>query len=250
MPREPREPPSVDALFAELLRAGENRTRIRELLEERQPDTPALLGALRRAVPVQLLEMLGTTPPWSRDARVLGGVVLNPRCPRSLALQLLPSLFWRDLAEVAASYRLPGPVRARAETVLKEMLPDLRIGERVTLAKIATPPVLVPLLADGEEKVTTAALINPRLREEDLVTALRQDTVARSLIDAIAASRRWSQVYGVRVALVLQPRTPLSLALAQLSSLVRRDLLRVAEAKGLRPLVKAAALRVAEEGGA
>jgi hypothetical protein len=176
--------------------------------------------------------------------------VLNPRCPRSLALQLLPSLFWRDLAEVAASFRLPGPVRARAESTLKEILPDLRVGERVTLAKIATPPVLVPLLADGEAKVTSAALINPRLREDDLVNALRQDVVTRALIEAIASSRRWSQGYAVRVALVLQPRTPLSLALAQLSSLVRRDLMRVAEAKGLRPLVKAAALRVAEEGGA
>ena len=46
---------------------------------------------------------------------------------------------------------------------------------------------------------------------------------------------------------ILQPRTPLALALAQLSSLLPRDLERVAEAAGILPLVQAAALRVARE---
>jgi hypothetical protein len=48
----------------------------------------------------------------------------------------------------------------------------------------------------------------------------------------------------VRLELVLQPATPLALALARLSSLLPRDLRRVAEAPDLRPLVQAAALRV------
>jgi hypothetical protein len=43
---------------------------------------------------------------------------------------------------------------------------------------------------------------------------------------------------------VLQPRTPLPLALQQISSLVPRDLRRVAEEAALRPLVRAAALQV------
>jgi hypothetical protein len=45
---------------------------------------------------------------------------------------------------------------------------------------------------------------------------------------------------------VLQPRTPLSLALGQLSSLLKRDLERVARTPELAPLVRAAARRVAE----
>jgi len=50
----------------------------------------------------------------------------------------------------------------------------------------------------------------------------------------------------VRLALVLQARTPLAIALAQISSLVKRDLLRVVETAGLRPLVKEAAAAVLE----
>jgi hypothetical protein len=135
-------------------------------------------------------------------------------------------------------------VRVRAEAILVEMLPDMRLGDRIALARLATPAVLRLLLADADRKVSHACLLNPRLREADLVVAL-QGAPAPSLVEEVAASSRWSESYAVRLALVMQPRTPLALCLAQLSSLLRRDLLRVAETAGLAPLVRAAARRLA-----
>jgi hypothetical protein len=238
----------MDALFAELMQAGASTKHLREVLARSDLDEVLMLAVLRRPVPVRFLEMVAATPPWSERPRLLGGVALNPKTPRVLALRLLPSLFWRDLADVAASPRLPRGVRGRAESILQERLPDMRLGERITLAKIATPPVLTRLLADAEPKVAQASLINARLREEDLVTALRQETATRGLIEAAAASSRWGDRYAVRLALVLQPRTPLGVALAQVTSLLDRDLERVAAAAGVKPLVQAAALRLAEGG--
>jgi hypothetical protein len=240
------DPGGVDEAFASALRVGEDAGGLRRLLEESRLDQPALIALLRRAVPVRLLEVVGTTAPWSEDARLLGAVVRNPRVPRSLGLKLLPYLFWRDLAEAAASPWVQGAIRVRAEGLLREAIPELRVGERITLARIATSPLLPQLLNDDDAKVVCAALQNPRLREEDLLVQLRANTVGAALIEEVAASR-WGERYGIRLGLVLQPRTPLSLALSQLTSLVRRDLLRVAEAKDLKPLLQAAALRVAEE---
>ena len=71
----------------------------------------------------------------------------------------------------------------------------------------------------------------------------RKDDVPPVLLESAARSRRWAESYNVRLELVLQPRTPLALALGQLTSLVRRDLVRVSKARALRPLVRAAALR-------
>ena len=238
----------MDALFAELMQAGSSVPRLREVLARPDLDEVVMLGVLRRAVPVRFLELLALTPPWSERPRLLGGVALNPRTPRVLALRLLPSLFWRDLADVAASPRLPKGVRGRAEAILQEQLPDMRLGEKVTLAKIATTPVLTRLLAETERQIAESCLINPRLREEDLVTAVRQDTASPALLEAAAASSRWGDRYAVRLALVLQPRTPLGVALAQLTSLLDRDLERVGSAAGLRPLLQAVALRLAEMG--
>jgi hypothetical protein len=237
---------AVDVLFAELMQAGTSVPRLRETLARPELDEILVRSVLRRPVPVRFLELVAATPPWSERPRLLGGVALNPKTPRVLALRLLPSLFWRDLADVAASPRLPRGLRSRAEAILQEQLSDMRLGEKITLAKIATSPALVRLLGEGEPKIAQACLINPRLREEELVTAIRQDTAPRALLEAAAASSRWGDHYAVRLALVLQPRTPLGVALAQITSLLDRDLERVGAATGLRPLVQAAALRLAE----
>jgi len=164
-----------------------------------------------------------------------------------MSVRLLGSLFWRDLAAVATTSRLSAGLRAHAETALKNRLAELRMGDRIALARIATPPVLEGLLADPDPKVSRACLCNSRLRTEDLLRALRADTVPRSLIEEAAASSRWGGEYAIRLALVLQPRSPLSVALSQLSSLLKADLVRIAHSANLAPLVQAAALRLVRE---
>jgi hypothetical protein len=238
---------AADALHAEVLRAGESAQRLRDLLDSTFPDDALLVSLLRRSVPVRFLEVVSTTKPWSDRPTVLAQVVLHPRAARGLSLRLLPQLYWRQLADVAAAPHVPAAVRVKAEGSLKDQLRDLRLGERVALARIATPPIIQRLLAEGEPKVLEALLNNPRLREEDLLLALRRTDVALTLVDAVVASTRWGERYLVRVELALQPKTPLPIALLQLSSLVKRDLRRIVEATGLRPLVQAAAARLLAE---
>lgn len=235
----------VDALFAELLAAGDDARRIRERLEGAPRDRSLLGAVLRRPVPLRCLEVLANTPPWSEDQRLMGSVVLSPLVSRALALRLLGSLFWRDLADVASSPRVAAAARVRAEALLLDHMDDLRLGDRITLAKIATPPVLARLLEGSDPRVVEACLINGRLREEDLADALRKDTVTRALIEGIAASSRWRDRYALRLAIVVQPRSPLAVALAQLTALLPRDLERVAADEALAPLVQLAARRVA-----
>lgn len=234
----------MDAAYAQVLAAGSDARRLREVLRGIAGDQALLVAVLRRPVPVRLLELLAG-PPWSDDARLMGAVALNPAAPLNLALRLVSGLAWRDLAAVAASPRLAGAPRVRAEAVLKEQLGDLRLGDRITLGKIATPPVLSALLEDPDARVSDACLINPRLREEDLAFAIARDTAPRALLDAVVASSPWKERYAVRLALVLQPRTPLPLALGLLRSLLKRDLERVSETESLVPLLQLAASRVA-----
>ncbi len=240
---------SVDAIHRRVLEGGEDRHRQRATVREADWDDLTMLAVLRRAVPVQFLEAVANEPPWSDRPRVQGGVVSNPKTPRALAQRLLPYLFWSDLAGVAQSPRVAPPVRVRAEGLLKERIPELRVGDRMTLARQATTSVLLVLICDTEPKVLASVLKNPRLREEDLVGAIRSEQVQRSLLEQIAASPRWSERYAVRLGLVMQRRTPLALALAQLTSLLERDLRTVAISPGLPPLIQRAAQRVASGAG-
>lgn len=235
----------MDGVHARLLAAGEQLPRLREVLAD-VTDEQVLIAVLRRAVPAVFLDLVAATPPWSERPRVLARAVLNPRAPRGLVLRLVSHLAWRDLADVAASPWVAAAARQRAESLLQDGLRDMRLGDRVSLARLATVRILAALLTDAEPRVVAAALLNPRLREPDVVNALRRDDVTLTLLKSCAESTRWSSNYAVRLALVLQPRTPLPTALLQISSLVPRDLRRVAETPGLRPLVRAAADAVLE----
>lgn len=236
---------AVDALFASALAAGESRARAKEALAG-CADEAVLAAVLHRAVPVAFLEAVASVTPWCERPRLLARVVLHPRAPRVLSQKLVAALYWRDLAEVAATPRIVAAVRARAESQLRDGLADMRLGDRVTLARLATPPLIPLLLADGERQVTEAALVNARLREEDLTSALRREDVRPALVEAVAASQRWQSSYAVKLALVLQPKTPLAFALPLVLSLVPRDLRRVAFDATLRPLVRAAARELLE----
>jgi hypothetical protein len=245
---EERRPRGTDALFAALLEAGESRIRARAVLT--QPiDEQVLVAVLRRAVPIAALEEIASLRPWSERPRVLARVVLNPRVPHTLSLRLVGALYWRDLAEVAATARLSGALRARAESLLRDGLRDMRLGDRVTLARLATPALLPALLGDADPRVVETALLNPRLREEDLVAALRREDAPAVLLRTVPESPRWETNYAVGLSLVLQPRTPLGVALARVSSLVPRDLRRTASEPGVRPLLRAAAREVLERAG-
>jgi hypothetical protein len=103
------------------------------------------------------------------------------------------------------------------------------------------------LLRDPDPRILEPCLQNPRLTERDLAGLVQAPDAPRSLLEAVAADTRWQASYAVRLALVLQPRCPPAIALAQLTSLVAHDLRQVAENPSLPPLIQAAAARVAAD---
>lgn len=222
---------------------------MREVLEQHNPDEAVMAGVLLRPVPVAFLEHVARTEPWSERPMLLARVAAHRRTPRHVALSLVPALYWRDLAVLAGDPSVSGAIRMRCEERLREMLGELRLGERIALGRLATSPLLLLLLADVDPRVHEACLGNPRLREADLVLSLGRSEVKKSLLEAVAASVRWSERYAVRLALALQIRTPLALVLSQLSSLNPGDLRRLVREPSLAPLVRAAAQEVLDRSG-
>jgi hypothetical protein len=223
---------------------------LREVLERHDPDEALIAAILLRPVPVAFLDHVARTEPWSERPMLLARVAANRKTPRHVALSLVPALFWRDLAVLAGNPAVSGAIRMRCEERLRELLGELRLGERIALARMATSPLLTLLLTEGDSRIHEACLGNPRLREADLVTFLGRPEVKRALLEAVAASARWSERYAVRLALALQPRTPLALVLSQLSSLNPGDLRRLVGEASVAPLVRAAAQEVLDGRGA
>ncbi|BCW93488.1 MAG: hypothetical protein ACOY7U_06535 [Acidobacteriota bacterium] len=162
---------------------------------------------------------------WATSRRrVMVALVRHPRCPRAFAWRALPLLGWHDLLEVLGDPRTPMPVRQQAQGKLVERLPTLTVGEKVSLARQAPPPVLIHLLGEEDTRVIAALLDNPKFAQNHCVR-LTAETGSSRVLAQILRHHRWGQVASVRKAALANPAMPVALAVAVLVSLSDDELL-------------------------
>ncbi|HET9208867.1 MAG TPA: hypothetical protein VFR03_00640 [Thermoanaerobaculia bacterium] len=155
-------------------------------------------------------------------------IALHPRAPETLAARFVPTLWWRDLMALALDTRLRPVLRRTAEVHLGTRLPELAVGEKVALARRASPGILSQLRHDPSPQVIAALLDNPRLTEGMLAPVLHSASTSPAILELIANDRRWGVRYPLRLALVRNPATPLKISWRLLEALRKADLRPVA----------------------
>jgi hypothetical protein len=155
-------------------------------------------------------------------------LALHPRTPETLAARFVPTLWWRDLMALALDTRLRPSLRRTAEIHLGTRLPELAVGEKVSLARRASPGIIPQLRHDPNPQVIAALLDNPRLTEGQLVPLLHGASTPPAILELIANDRRWGVRYPLRLALVRNPATPLKVSWRLLEALRKSDLRPVA----------------------
>ncbi|HTO89384.1 MAG TPA: hypothetical protein VMR54_17830 [Thermoanaerobaculia bacterium] len=165
------------------------------------------------------------------------------RTPRSEALALVATLFWRDLAHLSADTRVHPEVRRAADRDLLRRIPEMALAERVDLARTVGRGTLVVLRFDTDARVVAALLDNRFATEPDVVQAAAR-AATQAVLEVIAGHPRWSLRSAVRSALLRNPALPLSLALALLSRATREDLEGLRGMPGAPALLRACAERV------
>ncbi len=205
------------------------------------------LKLLRRAdLPSESLEEILRDRGARRYHAVRRALASHPRTPRSVALSLVGTLFWRDLAHLSADTRVHPEVRRAADRDLVRRLPEMALAERVDLARTAGRGTLVVLRLDSEPRVVEALLDNRFVTEPDVVQAAARSSEA-PVLAVIAAHPRWNLRQAVRSALLRNPALPLSHALALLTGATTEDLQGMRVAPGVPPILRACAERVLAE---
>jgi len=198
-----------------LLGAAEN-----PLLDER-----LVLALLRnRRAPQRLLADLTRDPRFSRSYGIRAAIARHPLAPRGIALNLVPHLYWRDLAAAADDVRVPAPVRRAASRHLEMRLDGLAVGEQLALARTGGRAVVQVLRRTRLARVAEVLLGNPHLVEADLVAIASSQETPPGVLAAIGRERRWVARYPIRLALARNLHTPIGVALGMFSGLARRDL--------------------------
>lgn len=213
--------PSADVLLALLDNPGLDETKLCQLLE-------------RKDLPGEVHEEVARRKPLLKSYRVKRALAFHPRSPRLVSLRLLRDLYLMDLVQIAILPGVSAELKRNAEDQLLARLPQLPLGQKITLARRGPGRVAGALLAEGHTHVISIVLDNPYMTEAQILKALSREKLSNSIIPAIVRHRKWSITYNVRLALVRHPSSPLATILAYLPELTVSDLRELA-APGIVP---------------
>jgi hypothetical protein len=135
--------------------------------------------------------------------------------------------------------------RTSADTDDEPRAPDygrgrpLTLGERKSLARRPDRDTLEKLLADPHPQVIHRLLANPRLTEDDVLRLAARRPGRADVLAEIARSNRWIHRPRLRMALVLNPATPVDIAMRIAGLLVRHELALVVESTNVPSEVRA-----------
>lgn len=178
----------------------------------------------RKDLPAEILQEVTRRKPLLKNYRVKRALAFHPRTPRLAGLRLLRELYLMDLMQLTLLPGTSAELKVNAEAQLIARLPQLPLGQKLTLARRGTARVAGALLAEGHAQILSVVLDNPNLNEAQVLKALSLDRLHLAVIQSIAHHRKWSHIYNVRLALVRHPNSTLSTVLAYLPELTVSDL--------------------------
>jgi hypothetical protein len=193
-------------------------------------DNPALdesrlsLLIARKDLPTEILEEIGRRKPLLKNYSVKRALAFHPRVPRLIGLRLVKDLYLMDLVRLSLIPAIATELKRAAEEQLLARLPQIPLGQKITLARRGPGRVAGALLAEGHPKVAPIALANMYLTESQILKVLSREKLSGQVVAAVAGDKKWASYYQVRVALVRHPSTPVGTVLAFLPEVTLSDL--------------------------
>jgi hypothetical protein len=197
-----------------------------------ESDVSVLLS--RKSLPAEVIEEICKRREWLKTYAIKKGLACHPHAPRLLTLRLLRELYLMDLVKIALLPGVSAELKRNAEDQLTVRLPQLPLGQKITLGRRGPSRVAGLLLAEGHELVVPATLDNAHLTVAQILKVLASEGVPEFVVQAIVQHHKWSFDYNVRLALVRNPGSTLSSVLGYLPELTVSDLSELA-APGIVP---------------
>lgn len=133
--------------------------------------------------------------------------------------------------------------RQEQEETLFQKVQKMSTAEKVRFASRSDKEARNLLIRDGERLVQMAVVNNPRITDSEITSIANSRNVHEEVLRKIGTSREWIKLYPVRVALVQNPKTPITIALKLMQTLMLKDLRTIAKSKNVPNAIAHAALR-------
>lgn len=104
------------------------------------------------------------------------------------------------------------------------LLSTLSVLDRLKLATKGTREQRAVLIRDPNKLVSVAVLSSPKVSESEIESFARMGNVSEEVLRIIANNRSWTKNYGVILALIKNPKTPVALSMHFIQRLNERDI--------------------------
>ena len=247
------------------LLARDSNSQVQEAVINSPRITEVEIVAIARSAKIgsALLSKIAAKREWLKNYQVRLALVSNPKTPLPLALKLVTTLRDADLTDLAKSKVLAEELVVAAERTMAQRAPatpqqekeekraksryqeiqDLPVPEKVKLAMSGDKEARSILIKDSNKQIQEAVLDSPRITEPEIVAIANSRSVGEELLRKIAGNRDWMKNYQVRIGLANNPKTPLTIGLRIIGTLMISDLKRLSKSKGVSSVLSAAANR-------
>ena len=130
---------------------------------------------------------------------------------------------------------------------LFQSIQSMSVSEKLDLARKANKEARSILMRDSNKLVQLAVISSPKVTDGEVLLIASNRKINDEVLRHIANNREWMKNYQIKLALVNNPKTPLPIALREVSYLKQRDLVLIAKSRAIsRPIANVAQQKLKE----
>ena len=145
----------------------------------------------RKDLPGEVLEEVSRRKPLLKTYPVKRALAFHPRAPRLVSLRMLRELYLMDLVQLTLLPGISAELKRNAEEQLLSRLPQLPLGQKITLARRGPARVTGSLLAEGHARIISVALENSFLTEAQVLKVSLLGVACVMFVYLMAPSPIW-----------------------------------------------------------
>jgi len=127
---------------------------------------------------------------------------------------------------------------------LHQMILKMAVPQKIRLAMLGNREARKLLIHDRNKVIATAVLRSPKLTDSEIHHFAQERSTPEDVILTICKRRTWLKKYHIKLALVTNPKTPLSKAIQFLNHLHDKDLQALSRDKNIPSLLSQTAWNV------
>jgi hypothetical protein len=139
---------------------------------------------------------------------------------------------------------LPKEINPQERDQLSRSVAKMTIPQKIRLALLGNKEARNLLIHDPNKVIPLAVMRNPRLSEDEVILYAQLRSISEEIFWAISKHKTWVKNYHVKLALVSNPKSPLSLAIKLLDHLHDRDLQNISRSKNVSYVLARSAARL------